>query len=493
MQTNKKKSLVTPDRATEGARRARKVEVDKETFECLVLESEPSLIFGETFIEFMMSCVKSGGSDITIHSDQKPRVEIHGILYCATRNIWTLSDVNQILIDVYRSSNGPAEINSRHVLDFAYEINVVGGGKQRFRVNATGTHGRDGRGVEITFRVLPSRIPDLTMIEGNPNKTMNMVQGESSENRKPAELTSEQVLNGIVGNNGSAVVEEIPDAADNAVISKLGKISADASMDEKLVSPDFMKIIDAMRPKNGLVIVAGGVGSGKSTTLAAVIRSILENRYHPVKIVDIQAPIEFVFHDVPDACGSSSIMGQSEVGVHIESFSAGVRSALRRKPHIICVGEARDFETISVTLEASLTGHLVYTTTHANNISDTIRRLLSTFPADERDARGLDLISSLRFCMVQYLITRIDEPGMVPVREFIRFTPRLKEKLLRMPLNDWPSVLGDEVVGRVDDTGPGDLRQSLLEASRPLYQQGVISHNDALLLGGYAAVAGGQV
>ena len=260
------------------------------------------------------------------------------------------------------------------------------------------------------------------------------------------------------------------------------------SGEEKNVSSHFMKIVDAMRPRNGLVIVAGGTGSGKSTTLAAVIRAHLEDRKHPVKIVDIQEPIEYVFHDVAGGCGSSSIIGQSEVGTHIESFADGVRSALRRKPGIICVGEARDLKTISVTLEAALTGHLVYTTTHANDISDTIRRLLSAFE-DDRDARALDLISSMRFCMVQYLISRIDKPGVVPVREYLKFTQRLKEKLVGRPNNEWPSILADEVAGRVEDTGPDDMRQQLADVARPLYQQGVIGYVDAWDLGAFATVA----
>ena len=456
------------NRATEGVINSRRVDVNPESLECLVLKKEPSKIYGDVFPEFLMSCVKSGASDITIQSDQQPRVEIHGVLYKATRNPWSPPDVLYTLMEIYDTS-GPALINSRKTIDFSYELNLVNGGKQRFRVNATGIHARDGKGIEITFRVLPSEIPDLAMIEGilpDPELFVPLDQETGDDRKKES-----GIISALKKNEQEHVSGE------------------DESGEGKTVSSHFREIVDAMRPRNGLVIVAGGTGSGKSTTLAAVIRAHLEDRKHPVKIVDIQEPIEYVFHDVAGGSGSSSIIGQSEVGTHIESFSEGVRSALRRKPGIICVGEARDLKTISVTLEAALTGHLVYTTTHANDIPDTIRRLLSAFPAEEREARALDLISSTRFCMVQHLISRIDKPGVVPVREYLKFTQRVKEKLVGRPNNEWPSILADEVAGRVEDTGSEDMCQQLSNVARPLYQQGMIGYFDAWSLGAFANVA----
>lgn len=239
--------------------------------------------------------------------------------------------------------------------------------------------------------------------------------------------------------------------------------------------------MDALTPRDGLVVIAGATGSGKSTTMAAVTRSHLENVDIPVKIVDIQAPIEYTFRDVTRAlAGSPSTIGQSEVGRHVTGFSEGVRSALRRKPDIINVGEARDFETISASLEASQTGHLVYTTTHADSVSGTMRRLLSTFPAAERDSRAYDLVSSLRFIMVQSLIPRIDTSGRVAVREYLRFTTRLRERLLSAPVGDWPSIVNREVASPAPDAGTDDLRRSLAEAVLPHLQAGRISRSRAI-------------
>ena len=425
-------------RISRGLDKSRAVEVNQDTLECFVLAEEPSRITDDDFREFLMSCVLSGASDVTIQSDQQPRAEIHGVIYRATRKLWSPSEVDQVLCLVYGGSNARAELDKPRVLDFSYELNLLDGGKQRFRVNATGIYGRDGKGVEITLRALPSETPSLEMVN----------------------------LEGV--------------------------LSAPANIQKNVieVKSSGMSVLDAMRPKNGIVVVAGGTGSGKSTTLAAVMRSFLENEESPVKIVDIQAPIEYTYRDITNALkGSSSLIGQSEIGKHIDNFALGVHSALRRKPDIICVGEARDYETIAASLEASLTGHLVYTTTHANDVSDTIRRLLTTFPALEREARAFDLISALRFLMVQYLLPRIDRPGRVPVREYIRFTPRLKEKLVLLSVNDWPSILGEEVLGQIDDTGPDDMCLSLGEVVTPLYEQGIIARSDAFLLGGLSAVA----
>lgn len=407
-------------RVSPGVESARKVPIRIGSGEAFMLEQDPPRISLEDFRALLMSCVLSGASDITIQSDQQPRAEIHGLLYRTTRRPWGPSEVDQVLMEVYGGTNARAEINGQRVLDFSYELNLMDGSRQRFRCNAIGIFGRDGQGVEITMRALPSVTPSLDGVGLSPEETA------------------------------------------------------------------------ALSPRDGIVIIAGATGSGKSTTMAAITRSHLENLSRPVKIVDIQAPIEYTFRDVTSGLtGSSSVIGQSEVGRHIREFSDGVRAALRRKPHIINVGEARDFETIQASIEASLTGHLVYTTTHAGSVADAVRRLLSVFPASERESRAYDLISALRFLMVQHLLPRIDRPGRVPIREYVRFTPRLRERLLDHPINDWPLMITDEVYGRVGEVGPEDMHRSLLEAVTPLFRSGAISRDDALRLGGRDAVRDG--
>ena len=137
-------------------------------------------------------------------------------------------------------------------------------------------------------------------------------------------------------------------------------------------------ILDAIEPEQGVVYITGATGSGKSTLLASIIRDIAENAESHRKILTYESPIEFVYDTVEK---TSSIVSQSEIPRHLPSFAAGVRNALRRKPRLILVGEARDPETISAVMEAAMTGHPVYTTLHSNGVAETMRRLVTTFPS----------------------------------------------------------------------------------------------------------------
>jgi defect-in-organelle-trafficking protein DotB len=403
-------SFVATSRQTPGVEGARQVEADPSSSTVYLSERESSRITIREFRAFVMSAVASGASDITLQSDQQPRVEIHGRLYKATRRPWSPSEITEVLSELYGASNATVEINGKNVLDFSYELNLDDGSKQRFRVNATGILALDSAGVEITMRALPTKTP-------------------------------------MIGDVG---------------------LSAD--------------LVRAMSPRDGFVVVAGGTGHGKSTSLAAVIGNHLLNEASPVKIVDIQAPIEFTYRDLMDRLeGSPSEIGQSEVGRHIRSFAEGVRSALRRKPHIISVGEARDYETISASLEASLTGHLVYTTTHAGSVVDAMRRLLSTFPAEEKDARAYDLVSTLRFLAVQQLVTRRDRAGRIPVREYLEFSPEVRQALFSEPVSRWPHT----VSGIMREAGVTTFqRRTFYDEVVPLLDRGILTSDDALRISG---------
>lgn len=241
--------------------------------------------------------------------------------------------------------------------------------------------------------------------------------------------------------------------------------------------------VTAMMPRDGIVIIAGGTGHGKSTTMAAVICEHLRSVRSPVKIIDIQHPVEYTFRDVmKDTKRSSSFIVQMGVGVNIRSFAAGVRASLRKKPSIISVGEARDSETIAASIEGSLTGHLVYTTTHASSIGETIQRLLSRFEGADRESKAIDLCSSLRFIMVQSLVERVDTPGRMPIREYLRITERIRERMARLPLRDWPQYLTDEVNGKIEGVTDDDLRRSMRESATEAYKEGKISKANALSL-----------
>lgn len=185
-------------------------------------------------------------------------------------------------------------------------------------------------------------------------------------------------------------------------------------------------ILNAIAPEQGVVYVTGATGSGKSTLLAAIIRSITEDSDSNRKVLTYEAPIEFVFDNVEKL---SSVVSQSEIPRHLPSFAAGVRNALRRKPRLILVGEARDPETIAAVMEAAMTGHPVYTTLHSNSVAETIRRLVITFPPDERQGRTIDIIETVRLVISQRLVPTIDGKR-VALREYLIFDEKIRDILL---------------------------------------------------------------
>ncbi|MHB1222133.1 MAG: Dot/Icm type IV secretion system ATPase DotB [Gammaproteobacteria bacterium] len=199
--------------------------------------------------------------------------------------------------------------------------------------------------------------------------------------------------------------------------------------------PEAIK--EALTPEQGVVYVTGATGSGKSTLLAAIIRSITEDANSNRKILTYEAPIEFVFDSVEKI---SSIVSQSEIPRHLPSFAAGVRNALRRKPRLILVGEARDPETIAAVMEAAMTGHPVYTTLHSNSVAETIRRLVITFPAEERQGRTVDIIETVRLVISQRLVPTVDGKR-VALREYLVFNEKVRDILLETDILNITNVV----------------------------------------------------
>lgn len=197
------------------------------------------------------------------------------------------------------------------------------------------------------------------------------------------------------------------------------------------------EILNALAPEQGVVYVTGATGSGKSTLLAAIIRNITEDEESHRKVLTYEAPIEFVFDNVEKV---SSIVSQSEIPRHLPSFASGVRNALRRKPRLILVGEARDPETISAVMEAAMTGHPVYTTLHSNSVAETLRRLVVTFPAEERQGRTIDIIETVRLVISQRLLPTVDGKR-VALREYLIFDEKIRDILLETDILNITNVV----------------------------------------------------
>ena len=270
------------------------------------------------------------------------------------------------------------------------------------------------------------------------------------------------------------------DGMDSAGIEITVRILPSTTPDARFAGLSESEIAE-MAPRSGLVVIAGATGSGKSSTMAALIRHHLECAERPVKIVDIQAPIEFTYRDVSfPSSGSASLIGQSEVGRHVVDFQSGIRSALRRKPHIISVGESRDLETVGASLEAALTGHLVYTTVHAGSVSECVRRLISVFPAHEREQRAYDLAASLRFILVQHLLPLKGCMGRVPVREYVSFGTILRSSMLRDSSSRWPALIEDVLRGPDHDAFPTIFKKSFKQSAEALVSAGMVDEVQAI-------------
>tara|TARA_R110002110_G_scaffold404606_1_gene623008 strand:+ start:5841 stop:6980 length:1140 start_codon:yes stop_codon:yes gene_type:complete len=186
------------------------------------------------------------------------------------------------------------------------------------------------------------------------------------------------------------------------------------------------EVLDNMSPMQGTVVVTGSTGSGKSTLLAAILRELIADPQANRKVVTYESPIEFVYDSVEKI---TSVVSQTEIPKHLPTFAAGVRNALRRKPGLILVGEARDAETIAAVIDAALTGHPVYTTLHSNGVADCVRRMISTFPAEERHGRALDILETMRLALWQKLVPTVDGKRAA-LREFLVFDEDVRDILV---------------------------------------------------------------
>jgi twitching motility protein PilT len=221
----------------------------------------------------------------------------------------------------------------------------------------------------------------------------------------------------------------------------------------------------ALEPR-GLVLVTGTTGSGKSSTLAAMIDYINSNRSG--HIITIEDPIEFLHRD------KQCLINQREIGVDTPSFSEALRSALRQDPDIILVGEMRDYETISTAILAAETGHLVMSTLHTLDATETINRIISVFPPFQQKQIRLQLAAVLKGILAQRLIPRADGKGRVPALEVCIATGTVRECIIDP---DKTRRLTDVIGASTSQYGMQTFDQSLMS----LYKRGLITYEEALI------------
>lgn len=232
---------------------------------------------------------------------------------------------------------------------------------------------------------------------------------------------------------------------------------------EELNLPEILEKM-SLRPR-GLILVTGTTGSGKSTTLAAMLDHINQNR--TAHAVTVEDPIEFLHRD------EKSMINQREVGADTLSFGSALKSALRQDPDVILVGEMRDFETIETALVAAETGHLVLSTVHTVDATETVNRIISVFPPYQQKQVRLQLASVLQGIVSMRLVPKSDGKGRVPAVEVLIITNRVKECIID---KDRTHELNEVIAAGYTQYGMQTFDQALMF----LFQKGLITYDEAV-------------
>src|SRR5881394_3600397 len=232
---------------------------------------------------------------------------------------------------------------------------------------------------------------------------------------------------------------------------------------DELGLPPVMKHISL--EERGLVLVTGTTGSGKSTTLAALIDHI--NKERSAHVMTVEDPIEFLHRD------HKSMINQREVAVDTRSFAQALRSALRQDPDVILVGEMRDYETIETGLLAAETGHLVFSTLHTLDATETINRIIAVFPPHQQKQIRLQLASVLKAVVSQRLLPRADGQGRSPAVEVMITTPFIRDCIVD---KEKTHLMHQAIAAGTSQYGMQTFDQSIFG----LFEQGLVSYDEAL-------------
>jgi twitching motility protein PilT len=230
---------------------------------------------------------------------------------------------------------------------------------------------------------------------------------------------------------------------------------------EQLFLPDIVHKLTHL--PRGLILVTGPTGSGKSTTLAAMVDAI--NRREAGHIITIEDPIEYAF------VSNKSCIEQREIGSDVPTFESGLRHALRQDPDVILVGEMRDLETTSAAITAAETGHLVFSTLHTVNAPQTIERIIDIYPSDQQNQIRSMLANTLQAVISQTLFKRSDQPGMIPALEIMLCTPAVRNCIRENRIYEIPNIIA---------TSRALGMQSLDDSIKQLYVNGYLSREDAI-------------
>ncbi len=220
---------------------------------------------------------------------------------------------------------------------------------------------------------------------------------------------------------------------------------------------------DLSRRPRGLILVTGPTGSGKSTTLAAMIGQI--NNERSMHVITIEDPIEYLHSH------KRSLINQRELGADTRSFAQALRHALREDPDVILVGEMRDLETMGLAITAAETGHLVFSTVHTNNAAQTVDRIVDVFPPGQQEQIRIQLSNNLEAVLSQQLLPRAGTPGRIAAMEIMIASPAIRNLIREAKAHQITSII---------QTSAHLGMQTMDQCLRDLYQRGLITYEEAM-------------
>jgi len=303
---------------------------------------------------------------------------------------------------------------------------------------------------ELLSQALKSGASDVHLVVGLPPLFRIHTVLEPAGDLSP--VTAEQTVNyvkGLVGDERYARLVANRDLDFSTEVPNLGRFRVNAHWQRDTVAIAFRAISDTVPNltslnlppvvekfvdlPRGLILVTGQTGSGKSTTLAAMIESM--NHKYAHHVITIEDPVEYELRS------KKCVIEQRELGSDVPTFASGLRHALRQDPDIILVGEMRDLETTSAAITAAETGHLVLSTLHTQNASQTIERIIDIYPGEQQNQIRSMLANTLQAVVSMTLFKRADMPGMVPACEMMICTPAVRACIRENRIHEIPNII----------------------------------------------------
>jgi len=333
---------------------------------------------------------------------------------------------------------------------------------------------------ELLTKALQSSASDVHIVAGLPPVfRIHTVLEPAGDYPAVTPGQAEGFVREMIGPQRFHYFQEHRDVDFSTVVQELGRFRVNAHYQRDTIAIAFRAISDRVPPlaelnlppviesfvdlPRGLVLVTGQTGSGKSTTLASLIDAMNQRYQHHV--ITLEDPVEYELR------GNKCVIEQRELGSDVPSFASGLRHALRQDPNIILVGEMRDLETTSAAITAAETGHLVLSTLHTQNASQTIERIIDIYPAEQQNQIRAMLSNTLQAVVSMCLFKRIDKPGMVPACEVMVCTPAVRNCIRENRIHEIPNIIA---------TSRGMGMCTLDDSIKALYFNGYINRKQAI-------------